>query len=96
MSTRRSQKTQDELRPTKSLLDTALTLTDQSVLPGDLKQLIVADLAAYGSAYPKQAWKQSGRLARLGLPPSIVLPLRHARQGLQTAFAKLRVAKRAG
>ncbi len=37
---------------------------------------ILADLQAYREAYPDIVWKHTGRLARLGLPPSIVAPIR--------------------
>jgi hypothetical protein len=88
-----TQKTQDSLRPTTSLLETAARLASESALPEHKKQQIAADLERYGVAYPQQLWKQSGRLARLGLPPSIVLPLRNAKQGLKRSFTRLRTAK---
>jgi len=72
-----AQKTQETLKQTASMLDAAAALTRrcESFSPA-LKQEILTGLEAYGAAYPKEVWKGSGRLARLGLPPSIVLPLR--------------------
>ena len=40
--------------------------------PEEQKALILAELDDYGRWYKEDHWRRSGRLARLGLPPSIV------------------------
>jgi len=79
-----SQKTQDGLDQTQSLIDTAknlLSLTDY--FSETSRDEILADLDAYYAACQKGYWKSSGRLARIGLPPYIVKPLRNLRARLQ-------------
>jgi glycosyltransferase involved in cell wall biosynthesis len=82
-----NQKTHNMLRITESLLDTATKL----VRLGDCfsektKREILADLEAYKNRYEKNYWKGSGRLAKIGLPPLIVIPLRRLRAVLQSTF----------
>lgn len=52
----------------------------------DLKRELLADLERYRRAYPDIHWKYSGRLARWGLPPAVVTPIRRMRQGLGTVL----------
>jgi len=73
----RGQKTQENIKQTESMLDVAVALvglTDS--LPAERKQEILADLQSYRKAYPSMVWKGSGRLAAIGLPPSIGIPVR--------------------
>ncbi len=72
------QKTGQDWAQTQSLIKTAVKLVDQAHdLPEQERQRLVADLHAYERDY----WRDTGPLARLGLPPGVVLPLRevHAR-----------------
>jgi len=81
----RGQKTQNTLAQTKSLLDAAVALVGlDNRFSADVKLEILSDLQAYRDMYPQYAWKQSGRLARSGLPPGIVVPIRN----LKDAFKK--------
>jgi glycosyltransferase involved in cell wall biosynthesis len=71
------QKTADGPRTTQSLMKSALKLLD---LPNGLsletKADISADLQAYFTEYPDRYWRNTGRLARIGLPHSIVAGIR--------------------
>jgi len=67
------QKTGQGWAQTQSLIQTAEKLVGQAhELPEQERQRLVADLHAYERDY----WRATGPLARLGLPPRIVLPLR--------------------
>jgi hypothetical protein len=73
-----AQKTTDIVRQTDSTLDTAialLALTDS--LSPEAKDEILADLKAHKAEFRDLAWSSTGRLARLGLPRSIVTPVRN-------------------
>jgi len=71
------QKTQENIKQTESMLDAAAALVGLAdSLPVECKQDILADLQSYREAYPSMVWKGSGRLAAIGLPPSIVIPVR--------------------
>ena len=53
---------------------------------GKHKQIItriLADLDQYGNAYPDLYWRATGRLARFGLPQSLVTQLRRVRFAAQ-------------
>jgi glycosyltransferase involved in cell wall biosynthesis len=72
-----AQKTQESEKQSKSMFDVAETLiTRANSMSPQLKQELLEDLAAYRIEHSRKVWKESGRLARLGLPPAIVLPLR--------------------
>jgi glycosyltransferase involved in cell wall biosynthesis len=73
----KDQKTSDIARQTASTLDVAevLLAAADSIVPS-IKEEILADLRAYREEYPKILWERTGRLARLGLPPSIVTAIR--------------------
>jgi glycosyltransferase involved in cell wall biosynthesis len=79
-----AQKTQQRLKQTESMLDTALNLvniaTDLSV---ETKEQLRAELQAYRDAYPDELWRDSGRLARIGLPRSVVDALRSFKDAAQ-------------
>jgi glycosyltransferase involved in cell wall biosynthesis len=78
------QKTMDGWRQTQSLLDTAATLvTCARCFSEETRDEILADLNAYREAYKKDQWRNSGRLTRMGLPSSMVIPLRNIRLKLQ-------------
>jgi hypothetical protein len=73
-----NQKTGDGWATTQSLVDNAVALVAQAQhIPEHVRQGMVADLRAYEREY----WLDTGPLARLRLPPGVVLPLRdiHAR-----------------
>jgi hypothetical protein len=85
----RGQKTQESIEQTKSLLDAAAALVAQAdSLSAEARQVILADLEAYRKAYPDIFWKHSGRLARIGLPPSVVLPMRNFRNTVERTIDK--------
>src|SRR5262245_43647850 len=71
------QKTQDGVKQIESTLDVAVALISLATsLSAEAKQEILSGLQAYRDAYPAARWKESGRLARIGLPRSIVIPIR--------------------
>ena len=74
------QKTGQDWAHTQSLIKTAVKLVDQAHgLPEQERQHLVADLHAYERDY----WRDTGPLARLGLPPGVVLPLREVHASLR-------------
>src|SRR5688572_24418860 len=80
----RGQKTQNNMPQTESTLDAAIELIRLAdSLSADLKLEILSDLEAYRDMYPKQVWRQSGRLARIGLPPVVVRPMRNLKDAFQ-------------
>ena len=81
------QKTHDMLRVTRSLIATAAKLTQQAQsLSDETKNEILEDLHVYLKKYEMDYWKGSGRLAKLGLPRSLVLPLRRLRALVQSTI----------
>ncbi len=71
------QKTADGLRTTRELLNVASGFIPQAtMLAEEVKTQISKELESYWIEYQDQAWKESGRLARLGLPVSLVRQLR--------------------
>ena len=71
------QKTQDRIRQTDSLLDTASNLISRATdLPLQRREELMRDLEAYRVEYPETSWKHSGRLSRMGLPKSVVVLVR--------------------
>ena len=69
------------------MLDAAVALVGLAdSLPAERKQEILADLQSYREAYPSMVWKDSGRLAAIGLPPPIVIPVRKLRNTLETTI----------
>ena len=85
------QKTQDCLKQTESMLDAATALVAlASFLSAEAKQEILAELQAYRVAYPERLWKQSGRLARIGLPPSIVIRMRNLRDTVEKTIGNFK------
>ena len=84
------QKTADGLRQTRSLLGAAAKLLTQADwLSAQARNEILADLETYWRAYKKEAWRSSGRLARIGLPPVVVTCLRNLRTRCQEVMAYL-------
>ena len=78
------QKTQNSLAQTESTLDVAVELVGlASSISADLKLEILSELQTYRDMYPTQVWRQSGRLARIGLPPVVVTPLRDLKDAFQ-------------
>jgi hypothetical protein len=77
----RATKTADRLRTTNALIPTALKLLSEAPgLSPERKHSIRESLVAYQTSYPERHWRASGRLARLGLPRSIVTVLRRVRK----------------
>ncbi len=79
-----AQKTlQYAVRQTESMLRDAERLIARArEIPVAVKHDILADLQGYERAYPKEHWKQSGRLARIGLPPVVVKRIRRLRRAM--------------
>jgi hypothetical protein len=76
-----AQKTQHAYEQTMSALDAADVLLGlASGLDLQTRQEISAELRRYREEYPELAWRSSGRLARLGLPHSIVNAIRYVRR----------------
>jgi glycosyltransferase involved in cell wall biosynthesis len=72
-----TQKTQDGLRQTASLLEVAEQLiAGNSAFSEERRRELLADLAAYRELYKIESWKSTGRLARIGLPRGLVITLR--------------------
>ena len=78
------QKIHDPLRTIESLLKTAaklIILADCFI--DEKKRELLAELDTYNAEYRKAHWKGTGWLARIGLPPRIVTPLRGLRAMLK-------------
>jgi glycosyltransferase involved in cell wall biosynthesis len=73
-----AQKTQAICAQTLSTLDAAEALLEMAIdLDLQTKREILNDLRRYRHEFPQLAWRDTGRLARLGLPRSIVNGIRH-------------------
>jgi glycosyltransferase involved in cell wall biosynthesis len=72
------QKTGNRIDTTCSMIDSALKLLDRARdLPAELRESLRDDLLAYRDEYPDLLWRNSrGRLARMGLPRSVGMPIR--------------------
>ena len=82
-----AQKTNNMLRQTQSLVDTAANITKRAnCLPGNTQNEILTALEVYQATYEKNYWRGTGRLAKLGLPPLVVNPLRRLKAVLQRSF----------
>jgi hypothetical protein len=76
-----AQKTAQITKQMESTLDAAeALLAVAESLPTATKAEILTDLRAYRVEYPRLAWKQTGRLARWGLPTAAVTLLRRLKQ----------------
>jgi glycosyltransferase involved in cell wall biosynthesis len=84
------QKTQDNVvKQTESMLDAATSLLNSAnSLSAETKQDVMAELQTYRETYPKELWKKSGRLAKIGLPPSIVEPMRKFKVSVEDTIRK--------
>jgi glycosyltransferase involved in cell wall biosynthesis len=81
------QKTRDGLRQTRALIATATQLlASADRLPETTRQELLDDVDAYWISYQKEYWRNSGRLARIGLPPVVVGPLRNLRARFGKTF----------
>ena len=81
-----NQKTQDNVRATESLLESAATLIRAAdCFPEKTKQQLLADLETYRVRYYRDFWRGTGRLARIGLPSSWVIWLRSWKSVFQQA-----------
>jgi len=79
------QKTQESSKQIESTLAVAAALIDRAAsFPAETRAALLADLERYRQEYPDVLWRQSGRLSQLGLPRSLVAPLR----GLRAAVEK--------
>jgi glycosyltransferase involved in cell wall biosynthesis len=80
------QKTHDAIRQTRSLVDTVGRLLAEAIhLPIQDREEIRLNLQAYIDEHAVQTWESSGRLARLGLPASIVTRTREFKGKLLNA-----------
>ena len=78
------QKINDVLRTTESLLSTAAQLARVAgCFSEETRKEILVDLDNYKEQYLKDYWRGTGRLAKIGLPPMIVNPIRRVRAKLQ-------------
>jgi glycosyltransferase involved in cell wall biosynthesis len=83
------QKTQNGLRQTRSLIDSAAKLVKQSAsFPDRTKDEILADLRSYLRKYEDDHWRNSGRLARFRLPRATVIWLREAKDFCRKNFPR--------
>jgi glycosyltransferase involved in cell wall biosynthesis len=74
----------EALKPvTKRLLERANSLSKEE------KDMIREELDAYFAAYPEIQWRESGRLARLGLPKRVVTGIRQGRRTLEKTLGYL-------
>ena len=81
------QKTSDGLGTTNSLIATALSLLDKAdAISSETRQSIQAELQAYLAEYPERHWKHTGRLARIGLPQSLVTGIRAGKRKFLEVF----------
>lgn len=81
------QKIRSQVTTTNSMVSSALGLLDRATtLPPDLRASLRADLLAYRAEYPELIWRDSGRLARWGVPRPIGLKIRHLKQRLDKAI----------
>jgi glycosyltransferase involved in cell wall biosynthesis len=81
------QKTLDAVAQTESMLDVAAGMIPLAhSLPNERRQELLADLGAYRKEYPQILWKHSGRLARAGLPRSVVVSVRKLRRAFGMAI----------
>ena len=86
-----AQKTYNGLRQTQALVATAAKLLNSSEgFSEDIRNELRADLNAYWVTYQKDYWRNSGRLARIGLPPMIVERLRNLRVRLLKSIQRFR------
>ncbi len=87
------QKTGQAWAATQALVAAAKDLVAQAPdLPEASRASLTADLVAYERDY----WRDSGPLARLGLPPSVVLPVRDAAAALRKSVRSLVKPKAGG
>jgi glycosyltransferase involved in cell wall biosynthesis len=78
------QKANNGLRVAESVLSTATQLARVAgFFSEETRKEILADLKAYKKQYPKDYWRGTGRLAKIGLPSIIVNPIRRVRAKLQ-------------
>jgi len=81
------QKTLNAVAQTESMLDVAAGMIPLAhSLPHERRQELLADLRAYRKEYPQIVWNHSGRLARAGLPRSVVVSVRKLRRAFDTAI----------
>jgi glycosyltransferase involved in cell wall biosynthesis len=71
-----AQKTHDALRQTESLIKSAAKLVNAANLAQESKNELLLDLDVYLRRFKKSYWEGTGRLAKMGLPPVVVNPLR--------------------
>lgn len=80
-----NQKTRDRFRTTESLIDTAVRMISAvECFPKETQDELLKDLQEYKKDY----WRNTGPLARLGLPPQIVMPLRDLKLKYQRRIRK--------
>jgi glycosyltransferase involved in cell wall biosynthesis len=86
----KAQKTQENIKQTESMLGAAKAMTVRAgFLSAETKEEILTDLDAYWDVYQRRSWKQSGRLTRIGLPRSVVIPIRSLRHTVEKTIGSL-------
>jgi glycosyltransferase involved in cell wall biosynthesis len=71
------QKTQDETNSMRSMVEAAAKLAARADFwDAETRERILAEIEYCWKAYTEAQWKQSGRLTRIGLPLSLVVPIR--------------------
>jgi len=81
-----NQKTRDRFRTTQSLIDAGVRMIEDSeCFPKETQDKLLADLEGYRKDY----WRNTGPLARVGLPPQIVLPFRDFKLKFRGRIRKL-------
>jgi glycosyltransferase involved in cell wall biosynthesis len=83
-----AQKTNNIVRQTRSLLDTAAKLVRDSsdCLSPPVREEVLRDLEAYWVDFQAEHDKPSGRLDRTGLPPAVLKPIRRIRVRFETVI----------
>jgi glycosyltransferase involved in cell wall biosynthesis len=85
------QKTQQNFKQTESMLEVArrlIALADN--LPPQTKDNILRDLDSYWDLYPNQVWRATGRLAKIGLPSSVVNPIRKLKRAVEKTITNFK------
>jgi glycosyltransferase involved in cell wall biosynthesis len=84
-----AQKTKAITKQTASTLDVAEALLARAEsVSTENRQDILSELTAYRTAHPEIVWRRSGRLARFGLPASIVTPIRSLKGTVEKSITR--------
>jgi glycosyltransferase involved in cell wall biosynthesis len=82
-----AQKTKAITTQTDSTIDVAEALLARAEsVSTENREDILSELEAYRKAHPEIVWRRSGRLARVGLPASIVTPIRSLKDTVEKSI----------